>query len=69
LLEAVHGRGVVPVVTVIDPVPPPPLMSKEGVLTLRVWARALNALHDRTTAAGNAVRMNLLRVGRHTSQL
>jgi hypothetical protein len=69
LLEAVHATGVIPVVTVIDPVPPSPLMLKEGGLTLRVWARAVNVLHDRTMTADKAARMDLLRMDRHSSRL
>jgi hypothetical protein len=69
LLEAVHATGVVPVVTVIDPVPPSPLMLKEGGLTLTVWACALNALHDRTMTADKAARKDLLRMDRHSSRL
>jgi hypothetical protein len=70
LLDAVHGTGVVPVVTVIDPVPPLPLMLKEGGVTLKVWAPALNALQNRKTAADNPARMDLLRrTDRHSSGL
>jgi hypothetical protein len=69
LLVAVHATGVVPVVTVIDPVPPTPLMSKEGGLTVKLWARASNALHDREITANNAARMDLLRMDRHNSEL
>jgi|SRR5215471_9666452 len=53
LLDAVHVTDGVPVVTVIDPVPPSPLMVKEGGSTLRFSARAP---HVRTMAANNAVR-------------
>lgn len=66
LLEAVHGTGVFPVVTVIDPVPPSPLILKEGELTLIVWARTLNALDNRTMATHSAALMGLLRMAGHS---